>query len=688
MRYLLAALVFTLLLPSMVSATDYYVAKDGNNNNPGTISSPFATMNRGVSALEAGDTLYIREGTYAESLTGGGTFPSGESWSNPVTIRSYPGETVTMRPGSGYRVLQFIGTQYVIIDGLIIDATGCTNGVEITWATGYSAGHHIRIQNSEITNAIRQGFLVVDPNLNTGYNEFINLSIHDHGSSDFDHGIYIHNDHNLIEGCKIYRNAGWGVQIYLYEEGIPGGPDFNTVRNNMIYDNARLGDRGFGIGLYSGENIAYNNLIWGNSGGGVDIGYNALNAKLYNNVLYGNGHVTIANGDGGSTGAIIRNNIIYQNSGPAISDSGSGTIADHNLIDIDPMFVDAQAHDFHLLAGSPAIDSGVAVPEVTTDLDGVSRPQGSGYDVGAYEYGGTLPSCSCDSWKDGSCGSGSCSSEEREQARSCNPPGCDAESRCVPDPGCLTPSYECSDGVDNDGDGQIDSDDGGCSSGTDDDESNCEDAVCEGEEDCFICPADCYCEPSSEIIIDNSDPGFTTTGTWTASGYPNHYGQDSLFSLINEGSTATWTPALTQPGDYEVYAWWTAGEGRVIDAKYTIDHADGTDVIVVNQKEDGGQWNLLGRYSFIQGTSGRISLNDSSTDPDFGVGVSDSVCADAVRFVYIEPPQHPADTSPQDGCISMAELTAYIASWLSGSQEVSMPDVMGAVGLWRTGEGC
>ena len=52
----------------------------------------------------------------------------------------------------------------------------------------------------------------------------------------------------------------------------------------------------------------------------------------------------------------------------------------------DPLFVDAERRDLHLRPGSPAIDSGVALPEVTTDLDGNPRPLGLGYDIGAYEF--------------------------------------------------------------------------------------------------------------------------------------------------------------------------------------------------------------------------------------------------------------------------------------------------------------
>src|SRR5262245_66222229 len=47
--------------------------------------------------------------------------------------------------------------------------------------------------------------------------------------------------------------------------------------------------------------------------------------------------------------------------------------------------VDPASYDFHLQASSLAIDSGAVVP-VSTDHEGRQRPQGGGYDIGAYEY--------------------------------------------------------------------------------------------------------------------------------------------------------------------------------------------------------------------------------------------------------------------------------------------------------------
>ena len=71
----------------------------------------------------------------------------------------------------------------------------------------------------------------------------------------------------------------------------------------------------------------------------------------------------------------------------------------HDLVNVDPLFVDSANNDFHLSPGSPAIDVGEARPEVTTDHDGVARPQGTGWDIGAYEScTGTCPTTTAPGW--------------------------------------------------------------------------------------------------------------------------------------------------------------------------------------------------------------------------------------------------------------------------------------------------
>jgi len=66
----------------------YVDAAKGNDANDGSLDKPFKTLQHGVNQLQAGDTLYLREGVYHETvyLTQSGTKES------PIVIAAYPGE--------------------------------------------------------------------------------------------------------------------------------------------------------------------------------------------------------------------------------------------------------------------------------------------------------------------------------------------------------------------------------------------------------------------------------------------------------------------------------------------------------------------------------------------------------------------------------------------------------------------
>ncbi len=83
-------LIPILLLYLNASATDYYVAKDGDDSNTGTIDNPFLTISHAASIAVAGDTVYIREGTYEETLTPQNSGTAG----SPIVFQSYSGEHV------------------------------------------------------------------------------------------------------------------------------------------------------------------------------------------------------------------------------------------------------------------------------------------------------------------------------------------------------------------------------------------------------------------------------------------------------------------------------------------------------------------------------------------------------------------------------------------------------------------
>jgi hypothetical protein len=56
-----------------------------------------------------------------------------------------------------------------------------------------------------------------------------------------------------------------------------------------------------------------------------------------------------------------------------------------DVVEGDPMFSNPSGGDFHLQSGSPAIDIGSSADAPFDDYDGMPRPQGGGYDIGAFE---------------------------------------------------------------------------------------------------------------------------------------------------------------------------------------------------------------------------------------------------------------------------------------------------------------
>ncbi|HNY42336.1 MAG TPA: choice-of-anchor Q domain-containing protein, partial [Bryobacteraceae bacterium] len=167
--------------------------------------------------------------------------------------------------------------------------------------------------------------------------------------------------------------------------------------------------------IYTGDTTPHNGDVWvynnvmrenTNGSGGMFFAWGTRNAYVYNNTLYGmrgEGMVAIA----GSAQVYSRNNI-WRSTGTqniaietdqggrfnsqndlfygAAVPSGAGITVSSSMT-ADPLFVSTA--DLHLTSGSPARDAGTSsVSEIVTrSYDGITRPQDSGYDLGAYESG-------------------------------------------------------------------------------------------------------------------------------------------------------------------------------------------------------------------------------------------------------------------------------------------------------------
>jgi hypothetical protein len=58
----------------------------------------------------------------------------------------------------------------------------------------------------------------------------------------------------------------------------------------------------------------------------------------------------------------------------------------NSLLNSNPSFIDSANGNFRLQSSSPAINNGKAISGFNYDIEGKTRPQGSGWDIGAYEY--------------------------------------------------------------------------------------------------------------------------------------------------------------------------------------------------------------------------------------------------------------------------------------------------------------
>ena len=204
------------------------------------------------------------------------------------------------------------------------------------------------------------------------------------------------------------------------------------VAGNIIHNNGFGGGSAINMDCVQDSKI-FNNLIYNNHATGIamyqiDGAEGSKNNKVFNNTIIhpadGRWAILVVNG---STGNTIYNNILINNHsfrGSICIDDAStiGLVSDYNLLvnrlsnddgnsnmnlsswqslgydthsqivlPESQLFVNHNNGDFHLLPSSQPLDIGTSLVSsiVAIDLDGVTRPQGSGYDIGAYEYTST-----------------------------------------------------------------------------------------------------------------------------------------------------------------------------------------------------------------------------------------------------------------------------------------------------------
>jgi hypothetical protein len=374
--------------PPPPETADYYVAtaaNGGSDSNPGTISQPFLTINKATSVMTSGQLCYVRAGTFAERITS--LASGGGSWATATRIFGYPSESVTIQPGSGSACINFdsVTENWLHFKNLILDAVNITSGVPAVKLRGTNV-HHVRLEDIEAKNApgLGSGVLVNAP---SHHCEIIGGRYHDNGlivENSAAYGMYIESADNLIDGCEVDANGGYGIHIY----SSTGGADNNVVRRCRVHNNSvtAIFARS-GITAQNGTGtLIYSNLIYDEPGeAGIYISSGAVSVKIYHNTVYSNTASGIKLRNACDLTEII-NNITFSN-GTNIDRSGDTNTTQSNNVTTDPSFVDGATppYNFHLQSGSAARNVGTNLQAtVPTDYDGVAHDTVP--DVGAYEF--------------------------------------------------------------------------------------------------------------------------------------------------------------------------------------------------------------------------------------------------------------------------------------------------------------
>lgn len=436
-----------LVLPILCSVSicwgaTYYVSPSGDNTNPGSQSQPWATIQKAADVMVAGDTAIVASGTYEERVvskrhgteSGYITFQAGES----VLMRGFQllhdyyriqGFRISGTPAGAFQGAIQIGpgASYVeLVDNLIFDTTLNIYGIQFTKGgnAATDSADHCTLRNNIIRNINFHCLSLF------GLNHLIEGNTFDYP--------------NGYDAMRIFGSGHVFRRNYFFniseKEGVSNHVDiFQTFGNNLDEANNMLFEYNYAkdcngqlmmlelnnmdtIGIIRNWTFRNNVFDTVTMHGSVAI----PEVKFYNNTFYrctqNTGHVlnysAIEGRGAGHDGEVFNNVFIECGKNPNAVDQGwfgamadvTGFRHDYNFVAgpapdyppkqtswVDPRFAFTDEHgvnggdpkfmapgDFHLQAGSPAIDRGTELPGFNTDFDG--RLRTLPWDIGAYEF--------------------------------------------------------------------------------------------------------------------------------------------------------------------------------------------------------------------------------------------------------------------------------------------------------------
>lgn len=413
-------LIILSFVSEVANSKNYHVQPLGSDNNDGlSFNKAFLTIQRATNIALAGDSILVYDGMYK----GFDHFYKNSGTATQPIVYFAKGKNVIINQscGRGGDGLNIEGNEYIEVNGFkvqfIPDISGSgEDGIRAVLA------NHITIRNCEVDSCYRGIF--------TGYTDDFLAEYNICKRSFGEHGIYVSNNSDRVviryNLCFNNRRAA-GIQLNPDLSSGPPGLSYNV----KIYNNICFGNRiGLNLqGIYYSE--VYNNLIYNNgqSGGGNGVTFFLGDAATgCNNVKFYNNTVVVPSTSQWAILGLESDSIqVYNNILVSFSAKGSmyidrtctNFISDYNCLndkltrddglsyinlqqwqqlgydqhsqlikDIPGLFKSYSNLDFQLSEKSLARNNGSSIVNtlVTNDLNLISRPQGTSFDIGCYEY--------------------------------------------------------------------------------------------------------------------------------------------------------------------------------------------------------------------------------------------------------------------------------------------------------------
>ena len=145
--------------------------------------------------------------------------------------------------------------------------------------------------------------------------------------------------------------------------------------------------------------------------------------------------------------------------------------------------------------------------------------------------------------------------------------------------------------------------------------------------------------PEVVLILDNT--GAEVAGSWVTSA--NMAGQFHGDNYLHDNNTGKgpdkwvrYTPDIPEDALYELRQMWSASSNRSTNVTVEVSHADGTDTVRVDMRQNGGVWNLLGKWRFAQGRAGSVRILTEGTSD--GYVMADAFRVEKVASVIVDNP--------------------------------------------------